>query len=86
VAEAAFVEMGPVERAVVVAACCHGRGEESAGCVESLVDSIAVALAGDLLDKYGRQTLGSQLAVDGQEVDLDGVHFALADLERGWYA
>lgn len=80
-AESSLVKVRPVEGAVVVAACGDGRGEESAGCVESLVDAIAVALAGNFLDEYRRQTLGAKLAVDGEEVDFDGVHFALADLE-----
>jgi hypothetical protein len=85
VAETGLVEMRPVERAVEVAACGDRCGQEGAGCVESLVDAVAVALAGDFFDEDGCQTLRAELAMNGEEVDFDSVDFALADLQRGWH-
>lgn len=66
----ALVQLLPVERAVVVAACADGPGEDNTGRIQTLPDLVQVADASDFLDEDGGQALAAKLLVDTEEVDF----------------
>mmetsp|Transcript_40908 Transcript_40908/g.112483 ORF Transcript_40908/g.112483 Transcript_40908/m.112483 type:complete len:252 (-) Transcript_40908:723-1478(-) len=68
--EADFDELLRVERAVPVPAACDRLWQHDACRVCSLEDLAHVDAPCDLLDEDGRETLGAQLLVDAEEVDL----------------
>ena len=81
--EVDFVQLEPVERAVVVAAGADWPGQDDAGRVNGLGDALEVGLAGDFLDEDGGEALGAEFLVDAEEVDLDDGDGVLADAEFG---
>jgi hypothetical protein len=77
--ETALVKLLPINSAMEVSACADGFGKDDTGGVESLPDLVEVAASGNLLNEYWRETLASELLVDGEEIDLRAGDNVLAD-------
>jgi hypothetical protein len=58
---------------VVISAGAEGGREDDTGSVDRLPDVDKVDTTGHLLDQNRGETLGAQLLVDTEEVDLGGV-------------
>ena len=59
-----------VERAVPVAADGHRLGQQHSGRVDGLEDALLVHPPRDLLDEHWGHSLGPQLLMDAEEVNL----------------
>ena len=80
-AESYFVQLHPVQGAVVVPTGADGSGQHGAAGVEALPDTIEVAAAGHLLNEHGGEPLVPQLLVHYEEVDLGDSNDRLANPE-----
>ena len=83
-AEADFIQLRPVQRAVVVPAGAYGPREHNATRVNGLPCPLQVDPAGDFLDQDGSEPLASQFLVDAEEVDLGAVNDVIAHAHLGW--
>lgn len=81
-AEAGLVEVFPIQRSMEVSTCADWCWKQCSGSVECLENIILIASSCDLLDEHRRQTLVSQLAVNGKEIDLAGVDCLSSDFQR----
>lgn len=66
-------ELFGVELTMEVLAAGDGCREMHTGGVDGLEDAVQVTATSDFLDKDGRQTLGAQLLVNTEEVDLAAI-------------
>ncbi len=83
-AEADFIQLRPVQCAVVVPAGADGPREHNAARVNGLPRPFQVDPPGDLLDQDGSEPLASQLLVDAEEVDLGTADDVVAHAHLGW--
>ncbi|KAH3686687.1 hypothetical protein WICPIJ_002331 [Wickerhamomyces pijperi] len=81
VAEPDIVQLAPIQRSVVVTAHGHRRRQHDPSSVQILEDTLQIDPSRDLLDQNRSQSLGSELLVHTDEVDLHGFNQLFAHFQ-----